>query len=313
MNADAQSQPQPNAVSDSRFESSAIAETKMRATRPLFWSVRRELWENRSIYIVPLVAAGLALVATFLAWFRGTNLAPTSPEVQGQLQGIAVQLSFTGLLLMGVTFIVAIFYCLDAIYGERRDRSIFFWKSLPVSDTVTVLAKASIPLLVIPLVTFAIAAVTQWIELVIDAAMFASIGRNVAVIRQIPAFQMQVGLLYHLIAVHSLWYAPFFGYLLLVSAWARRAPILWAAVPPLAIGILEKLAFNTSHFINFLKYRFAGGMPGAGLDAMGMPHRPVSGATPVHFLASPELWGGLILTALFLAAAIQLRRYRAPS
>ena len=29
------------------------------ATRPLYWSVRRELWENRSIYIAPLIVAAV--------------------------------------------------------------------------------------------------------------------------------------------------------------------------------------------------------------------------------------------------------------
>ena len=305
---------QTNAVSDSPFETNAIAETNLRTTRPFFWSVRRELWENRSIYIVPLAAAGLALLASLFPWFRGTNLALTSPDFpHSQVGTIAAQVVFTGLLIMGVTFVVAIFYCLDAFYGERRDRSIFFWKSLPVSDTLTVLSKASIPLVIIPLLTFAITAVTQWIELVMDAAMLASTGQGVNVLHQVPVLQIQTGLLYHLIAVHSLWYAPLFAYLLLVSAWARRAPILWAALPPLTIAILEKLAFNSSHFINFLKYRIGGGTSAGWGGSADMIAMPISGITLGRFLASPGLWGGLLVTALFLATAIQLRRYRAPS
>lgn len=310
MNADAHT----NAVPDSAFATSAIAESNTRPTRPFYWSVRRELWENRYIYIAPLAAAALAILASLIAIFgRRGPLGSSLDDMQAQQHAIAVQCSFTGLLIMGITFLVAIFYCLDAIYGERRDRSIFFWKSLPVSDSVVVLAKATIPLIVIPLLTFVIAVATQWIILAIDAAALAAHGRSLTVIGHLPVFEVQMGLLYHLIAVHSLWYAPLFGYLLLVSAWARRVPILWAALPPLAIGIVEKLAFNTSHFRHYLAYRFAGGMPGAGLDAMGMPHRTLSGITAGHFLANPELWGGLLVTALFLAAAIQLRRYRAPN
>jgi ABC-2 type transport system permease protein len=132
-------------------------------------------------------------------------------------------------------------------------------------------------------------------------------------IGHVPLVQSQLGLLYHLIAIHSLWYAPLFAYLLLVSAWARRAPILWAALPPLTISILEKLAFNSSHFIDFLKYRFGGGPSAGSGGSMDMLAMPISGTTLGHFLASPGLWGGLLVTALFLAAAVQLRRYRSPS
>ncbi|HEV2576268.1 MAG TPA: ABC transporter permease [Acidobacteriaceae bacterium] len=299
-----------NTVSDSRFESQAIADSPTRPTRPFFWSIRRELWENRSIYIAPLAAAGLAILGTLFGSFHGTgNL--LSPDAMQQQNIIATQCGFTALLIMGVTFVVAIFYCLDAIYGERRDRSIFFWKSLPVSDTVTVLSKATIPLLIIPLVTFAITVVTQCVILGVDAATLAAHGRSLSVIRQLPLLQMQAGLLYHLIAVHSLWYAPIFAWLLLVSAWAPRVPLLWAFLPPLAIAIIEKIAFNTAHFINFLKSRI-GGQPSGMSFGTEMGHHAAS-LNPGHFLASPGLWGGLIVAALFLAAAIQLRRYRAPN
>jgi ABC-2 type transport system permease protein len=301
-----------NAVSDSRFEPQAIADSPARSTHPFFWSVRRELWENRSIYIAPLAAAALAVLGTVFGAFhaRSMFLAPNPASQQAMIEQ---QCAFTGLLIMGVTFLVAIFYCLDAIYGERRDRNIFFWKSLPVSDTVTVLSKASVPLLIIPLVTFAITVVTQCLILSIDATTIAAHGQSLSIVRQVPLLQMQAGLLYHLIAVHSLWYAPFFAYLLLVSAWARRLPILWAALPPLAIVVVEKIAFNTSHFGHYLGYRLGGGSAPGSARSMNMSSGTLAGMNVGRFLASPGLWGGLLVAALFLAAAIQLRRYRSPS
>ena len=62
---------------------------------------------------------------------------------------------------MLTAFLVGVFYCLDALHGERRDRSILFWKSLPVSDLTTVLAKASVPCRVLPPRAFALALATQ--------------------------------------------------------------------------------------------------------------------------------------------------------
>jgi hypothetical protein len=82
-------------------------------------------------------------------------------------------------------------------------------------------------------------------------------------------------------------------------------PFLWAALPPLAIGVVEKIAFNTSYFAAMLRYRFAGS-PDA--DAMD----PTTHLSSVPFLISPGLWIGLVVSAAFLAVAIRLRRYRGP-
>jgi ABC-2 type transport system permease protein len=302
-----------NVVSDSRFGADAVAATRMAVTRPFYWSVRRELWENRSVYLPALVAAGLVVVGVLFGGFRGRGML-LSQDAEQQQMIVAQQINFTGVLIMGVTFVVAVFYCLDALYGERRDRSVLFWRSLPVSDTVTVLAKASVPLVILPLLTFVIAAVTQWIVVLVDMAMMAAHGYGVSAIGQLPVLQMQAGLLYHLVTVHSLWYAPIYAWFLLVSAWARRAPFLWAFLPPLAISIVEMIAFNTKHFSHFLGDRFSGGSSGVGFGGKGalMIH-PMSGATPGQFFTSPGLWGGLVVAAIFLAGAVQLRRYRSPS
>jgi ABC-2 type transport system permease protein len=211
---------------------------------------------------------------------------------------------------MLAAFIVTIFYCLDALYGERRDRSILFWKSLPVSDLTAVLAKASIPLVAIPLITFAITVATQWLMLLVSTAVLAGSGLSVATLwTHWP--QMWLMLLYHLLAVHSLWYAPFYAWMLLVSAWARRTPFLWAFLPLLVCSFVERIAFNTWHFAAFLGYRLSGEVAGAELKAGSMAMDPTM-FTPGRLLSSPGLWAGLIFAALCIAAAARLRRYRGP-
>jgi ABC-2 type transport system permease protein len=117
-------------------------------------------------------------------------------------------------------------------------------------------------------------------------------------------------LLYHLVTVHMLWYAPMYGWLLLVSAWARRAAFLWAALPWLAICAVEKIAFNTTRFAAMLGYRFAGGPEAIpGVDSF---FDPMTQLTPGRFLSSPGLWIGLAVTAAFLAGAVRLRRCQGP-
>ena len=296
-----------NAMPEYPLNSQETAPAAISRTRLLYWSIRRELWENRSIYVAPLAVSAVILVGFLTGTFH-----PRGGHVEHD-DALMKPYDFAALALMGAALIVSIFYCLDALYGERRDRSILFWKSLPVSDLTTVLSKASIPLLILPLITFAITVVTQLIMLLLSSAVLLGKGQSVATLsRHVPLFSMSLGLFYHLLAIHALWYAPFYGWFLLVSAWARRAPILWASLPPLAIGIAEKLAFNTSHFANVLRTRFLGGpeatssSPGSGtMDSLKL-------ATVADFLSSPGLWIGLALFVAFLAAAIRLRRYREP-
>ncbi len=294
---------QSNALPES-FESQRIVPATTSATRPFYWSVRRELWEYRSIYIAPLAGAAVALFGFLIAIF--VLSAANAPQRRPVLEDPYGQ---AAALIMMAAFIVSIFYSLEALHGERRDRSILFWKSLPVSDLTTVLSKASIPLLVLPLLSFVIVVATVVIMLLLHIVLLGS-GVPIATPGTPMLAQMGLMLLYHLITVHVLWYAPFYGWLLLVSAWARRAAFLWAFLPPVAIGGIEKIAFNTTHFFDMLSYRFAGGGPeSAGPDNF---LDPMTHFTPGRFLASPGLWIGLLITAACLAAAVRLRRYRGP-
>ena len=285
------------------------------STRPFYWSLRRELWENRFLYFAPLVVAAVLLIGFAVnvihsAGGTGTPLAlhlPNDPTPIQQPYAIAaVLLILTGLF-------AGAFYCLDALYGERRDRSILFWKSLPVSDLTTVLSKAAIALVVLPLVVFAIMVATHVAMLVLHAAVLLASGAGLGTLRnRTPLVELWIALLYGL-ATLALWHAPICGWLLLVSAWARRAVFLWASLPLIAICILEKIAFNTSRFASFLGYRFAGGLAhafGAGRPCC-IPH-PLTSVTPGHFLSTPGLWIGLLVAAIFLAAAARVRRYRGP-
>jgi ABC-2 type transport system permease protein len=283
------------------------------AAHLFYWSVRRELWENRSLYVAPLAVAGLILVASLVS---GLHLPGTthdsSLDPMRQQALIEQPYTFAALLLMFTTFILGIYYCVEAFQGERRDRSILFWKSLPVSDLTTVLAKASIPFVVLPLATFTITVVTQCMMLLLAGLRTMVSGHGEAFSIHVPLFQMSMMLLYHLLAVHSLWWAPMWGWLLLVSAWARRAAFLWATLPLLAIGMLEKIAFMTSYFARMIGNRFMGSPQGATSGGDSMSMAAITPDSPLAFLASPGLWMGLLFAVACLAAAVRLRRYREP-
>ncbi|MDQ3115159.1 MAG: ABC transporter permease [Verrucomicrobiota bacterium] len=228
-------------------------------TRPFFWSVRRELWENRSIYLAPLIAGAVALFGFFISTIGlpERRRAVLLLDAAQQRARIEQPYDMVAMILMMVGILVGIFYCLEALHGERRDRSILFWKSLPVSDFTTVLAKASIPLLVLPLVTFAVVVITQVIMMLWTAVLLAMNGLPLTTVSQLPFFSSWLVLLYGL-AVMALWQAPLFAWFLLVSAWARRAAILWALLP-ISIGVIERIAFQTTYFPTFLQDRVFGG------------------------------------------------------
>ena len=307
---------QSNAMPESPLESQGIAPAVIAATRPMYWSVRRELWENRSIYIAPLAVAALILVGFLISTIHlpAKMRAALALDPMQQHELIAQPYTFAALLIMGTTFIVAVFYCLDALHGERRDRSILFWKSLPVSDLTTVLSKITMPLVILPLIAFAFIVCVQVIMLLMSGVNLLMHGMNPATtFAYFPVFQNWLVMLYGLVAI-ALWHAPIYGWLLLVSGWARRATFLWAVLPLIVIQIFEKITFDTHYFGKLVQHRLMGFAPHAfGFHGKGHPTiDSLVQLTPGRYLGSPDLWLGLLVAAGFLFAAIRLRRYRGP-
>jgi len=307
---------QSNTVPESSSPSQAITPAAMSATRPLYWSVRRELWENRSIYIAPLIVAAFQVIGFAISTIglADRRRAVLLLDPAHQRAAIEQPYDLAAMMMIFIVFIVGVFYCLDALHGERRDRSILFWKSLPVSDLTTVLSKVTIPLVVLPLVSFAITVCVQLIMLLETSVVLIFHGMSPATTwANVPVFQNWLVLLYGLVAL-ALWHAPIYGWLLLVSGWARRAAFLWAVLPVIAVQIFEKITFGTSYFGSFVKHRLFGFAPDA-FDFQGRGHPTISSLaqlTPGRYLSSPSLWIGLLFAAAFLAAAVRLRRYRGP-
>ena len=295
------------------------APAPMSTTRPFFWSVRRELWENRSIYLAPLIAAGVVLFGFGMTAFDLPRLRRNALALESARMRAAIEMPYdaAAMMVMFTVFIVGIFYCLDALHGERRDRSILFWKSLPVSDLTSVLAKAIVPLAILPLLTFAIIIATQFLMLLLSTVALLPSGLAGTTWQLLPWPRLSLILFYGLVT-SALWEAPIFAWLLLVSSWAKRATFLWAVLPWLAISAIEKLAFDTTFFIRMLVHRLTGGFE-EGFVVVKYPkgvHAPVvdrlAELDPLKFLSSPGLWIGLLIAAAFIAAAVRLHRSGGP-
>lgn len=301
-----------------------------------WWSVRRELWEHRAIWQAPLAVACVILAGFLISTSRLPNAmraidttaaaaraidpanakAVTAAALAAARSSNAVEAAYSfmtlGVLLCAI--LVVMFYALGALHGERRDRSILFWKSLPVSDLTTVLAKAFVPLAIAPALVFAIAFVAHLVMLVWSTVVLLVNGLDPGVLLSHLPFPFLWLALARGLVILTLWYAPVIGWLLLVSVWARRAPILWAIGPLIAMAVFERVAFNSTHLMAAILGHLAEGAAQAfSVDAKGqVPISELADLDPMRFLGSSSLWIGLALTAAFLALAARLRRYRDP-
>lgn len=295
----------------------SVVSDQSSVVRPYYWSVWRELWENRSIYIAPLIVGaiqvlGFTISAIGLAERRRAVLLLDDP--MKQRAAIEQPYDMTAMMMLFTVFVIGFFYCLDALYGERRDRSVLFWKSMPVSDLTTVLSKVTIPLVVLPLIAFAMIIAVHVVIIIYTGLVLIVHGMSpFSTLAHLPVFQNWLIFLYGLIVL-ALWHAPIYGWLLLVSAWARRATFLWAVLPFIALQIFEKITFDTTYVGQMLAHRLMGFAPHA-FGFHGRTHPTInslSELTPGTYLASPGLWIGLIVAAGLLAGAVRMRRYRGP-
>jgi ABC-2 type transport system permease protein len=294
--------------------------TPLPAGRSLLTLIRRELWEHRALWLCPLVVAGLLVLTAAVVHARVdlddmARLGPFASQQKVALFTIA-QWALSMPLALAAS-IVLWFYALDCLYAERKDRSILFWKSLPVSDGLTVLSKALVAIVVVPLGVYLLAAATGLAFSGLFAVR-AAFGYAPPVLSWdgLEWIRTQFALLL-LTLVGLLWTAPIVGYLILVSALSRKSPFVWALMPPLVGALLERIVFGTHYLWSFLVYRFAGIW-----YLLDVQHSNIvthQGLRPFGTLldvlnwrgafGSIDLWLGVVATAVMLYVAARLRRY----
>ena len=293
--------------------------------------IKREFWEHRSIWITPAAISivTVLMAATGLAIGDSFRYAADLAVVGASNVGDAERRALLSAALSGVTFlfvlamwILTIFYCLDSLYAERKDKSILFWRSLPITDTETIVSKLLVAVLAIPLVTLAAVIVTQLANLVIMSFWVNARGGSAGhLLWDFGAiFDIWAATLIFLIAV-PLWLAPFIGWFLFVSAYAKRSPLLVAVLPIFVLPMLERMILGSKFLAKAIFVR-SGQLPLFGDidprtifddDRMRLTTDAVSIMSVIDvgkFLTSPSLWTGLIVCLLFSAAAVYVRRYR---
>jgi len=296
--------------------------TSARPTRPFATLVRREFWEHPALWMAPMAVAALLLLGALVGTvYLDTGLAPALEQRHALFAIVVMGFNFPEFLTLGI---ITSIYAADCLYTERKDRSILFWKSMPVSDTLTVLAKVLVVMVIVPLGVYVVTCVTSLLACGLYALRSLA-GQVPASIWDTGIWLREEGISLVLIVGTGLWYAPLTAYVLMVSAWARRSVWMWVLLPPVVAALLERIVFGTSGLWTVLRYRL--GLPlhqlgigGSGFVAQGpnadssvvmnQAFTSVAYVDPRPLLSNPDLWLGLIAAVLFIAAAIRIRQYR---
>ena len=299
------------------------------------WLIRREIWEARVVWIAPVVCAAIVIGGAALAGIWSNHIewgmdGGEFSDIHAQLTPAKLD-SLAAMMLASVSvpFLIMVmftqfFYSIDSLYGERRDRSVLFWKSLPVSDLDTVLSKLCVAALVMPALAAAGAFVGQIGVGIAVALKLASVPGLQPHLWNPSVWLSVLTLDVYIAATSVLWYAPMVAFYLLISALVPRAPFAWAVLTPLAAVLSERIVFGTRYVAIVLFERAPPGLfahifgpqgtHGFGFkfkkSDMDLPESLYAIMRPGDFLASPELWVGLVVAAGLIAGAVWARRYR---
>ncbi len=312
------------------------------------WLLKREFWEHKGGFFWTPVVVG-ALMTTFIAvslviavlglsngmqinGVEVSNLANVVTPLQRTEFASRLVSGYTGLsmpIFIALGFCV-FFFCLSTLFDERKDRSVLFWKSLPLSDQATVLSKVAMALGIAPAIAVVVATITAIIAGLLICLAAATAGVNIfGEVLSNPSAYLAPLQLAAMLPIYALWALPTIGWLLMVSAWARTKPLLWALGVPLMAGTLVSWAngmfrfdWNVGWFWKNIIGRLLGSvLPGSWLLQRGhtLPQEETLGATTAlnaalthswQLLASPNVWIGAALGAAMIYAAIRLRGWR---
>lgn len=308
------------------------------AMKRLLILIRREVWESPVAFIwAPLIIAGLNILVTILLLvigakvdnqmaftLDGIRMFAGMPDEQQRLLATGTLFS-TGSSFHGIMLLVVIFYLAGSLYDDRKDRSILFWKSLPVSDHMTVASKLLTAAVAAPLLYLAAITLTQLVLLLIATGYGLAAGINVFSEIWVPANLPRIVLVTLFGSlVQSLWLLPIYGWLMLCSSFAPRLPILIAAMVPALIGLFQHFwsFFNDFEMPDFnlvliVLERLGRGIVPMSVEIEGFENGDfdtfsadmlISFKSVAGVLFSLEMLIGLIIGAIFLTAAVWFRR-----
>jgi|TARA_B100001971_G_C18253660_1_gene580247 ABC-2 type transport system permease protein len=299
--------------------------------------LKREFWEHKGIFLYfPLTISALVITLSLLAALVNVNVGgdvtidagdlrgrdiewqsdsrPLQDIYLDQLQQLSRQdarereefvvklLTSVSAPIRGTLWFVIFYYLLGSLYEDRKDRSVLFWKSMPVSDAMTVLSKLLAAAIVAPAIAFLFILVTQISILVIASVM--SINADVSVWSTLwgPAqLYSYWPLLLAVLALQAFWSLPIYGFVMLVSCCARSVPLIWLLAVPAVIGLVEAMLMSGDRFADF----FLGHLVPLSIGSDPENLRGWSDLVDISFSVNMGL--GLLVGVALLFATIRLR------
>jgi ABC-2 type transport system permease protein len=312
------------------------------------WLLKREYWEHRGgLFWAPLVTSaifvffsivGLALVGFGIRQFDdggdglkiSEGIAQLADPSKAAEVGAAIELLIytLGNPVFIVMAFVGFFYCLGSLYDDRKDRSILFWKSLPISDVQTVASKVFTAAIVVPAVATAGAVITSLLMLMVLSVFVLMHGENPIYFWDVGAIARASFNMFAALPIYALWALPTIGWLMMCSAWSKRVPFIWAILIPVLsgimvwmLGLMDLFGKTVGWFWGQVVLRVLSGTlsgtdiiyrlaanPITSVDGPQDIARIVSVSQTYSILATPELWIGVVLGAAMIGAAIYRRR-----
>jgi len=314
------------------------------------WLVKREFWEYRGAFLrTPIIIASVMvaivmlvlIIAEVSAQRHGVNVSGvhldelannmSAAQLEKLHAGEGIGLLFMCMPIGIGLFFVLFSYATGALYNDRADRSVLFWKSLPISDTQTVLAKVVTAMFVAPAL-----AVAGMIALQLGFLFVMSLWALLHGISPLPLWApTQLISLWMkmivMIPLNALWGLPSLGWLLLVSSFVRSKPFLWSLLVPVVAGVLvstanltQELSLASGWFWHDVVARVLFSfVPGSWLsrtefatlrhndtDLPDVIANVLSFDSFGHVLTSANLWIGVAAGVAMIAAAVFVRRRR---
>lgn len=323
--------------------------------KTFYWLVKREFWEHRGgFFWTPVITTAVLLVLNILGMIAGEiiggrhfansgvwhKLATTASP--SDLKQISMVLDGTALMPLGiiglVLFFVLLVYCMKTLSNDRVDRSILFWKSLPVSDLSTVLSKVFSAVVVAPVIAVIVGCIGYLLMLLAFAINASLHGLSFGMVMWgLPHPGHMLASVWGLLPIYMLWMLPSVGWLMMCSAWSSGKVSRWAIALPVAIGVIitwlgaiGTFAGAASWFWKHVVLRLLlSTLPGSWVgNLQDLPHVTLSGngsgmaihsyagqvldnvGWQYHLLLTPGFLFGILAGAIMIAVAIWLRRWR---
>ncbi len=306
--------------------------------------IKREFWEHRGAFIkAPIIVGIVFFVVTLVAYITMRVIAPKVNGEEMMDKGILelaklspdelvvfwdINLLSISTAYLVVLFFVLFFFLLGSLFDDRKDGSILFWKSIPISDAETVFSKLLTAMFFVPVVFVAVYFVSQLAVMILQSVLALFHGLNPIKLVWMPApIFKSAGVMLMGGLVQMVWALPIYGWLLFCSSYSKRRPFLFATVIPGLVGLawywfnlltklsvfdgglIKTIATHAGHALVPDASRAHGNSWGVNFD----PEESSMSETITSMFESlnrSDVYYGVVFAAVMIAITIWVRRYR---